>query len=89
MATDNPTYGVNVGSGRFRLPARLAKSSSTGAPAYTANGPQLKNFTTTARNALTGLGASDKGLMVYDVTLSKVAVWNGSAWKDVNNAGTI
>ena len=41
---------------------------------------QLKNYTTTEINALTGMAAGDT---VYNTTLTNVCVYNGSAWRKI------
>ena len=40
---------------------------------------RIYNLTTTQRNALT-LSTTDKGYLVYDITLLSLFVWNGTAW---------
>ena len=40
---------------------------------------RIYNLTTTQRNALS-LTTSDKGYLVYDITLLSLFVWNGTAW---------
>ena len=40
---------------------------------------RIYNLTTTQRNALTLL-TTDKGYLVYDITLLSLFVWNGTAW---------
>jgi len=44
---------------------------------------QLKNYTTTEINALSGMAA---GYMVFNTTLSLVCVYNGLAWRKINDA---
>jgi len=40
---------------------------------------RIYNLTTTQRNALS-LTTTDKGYLVYDITLLSLFVWNGTAW---------
>ena len=40
---------------------------------------RIYNLTTTQKNALT-LSTTDKGYLVYDITLLSLFVWNGTAW---------
>lgn len=40
---------------------------------------RIYNLTTTQRNALS-LSTTDKGYLVYDITLLSLFVWNGTAW---------
>lgn len=40
-------------------------------------------FTTTQKNALTGVA---EGSVIYDTTLNKLCLYNGSAWETVTSA---
>jgi len=44
---------------------------------------QLKNYTTTEINALSGMAA---GYMVFNTTLALVCVYNGTGWRKINDA---
>lgn len=79
MAVDNPNFAVPVGSGRVRLPARLSKTQ------LGPDGYRLPKKTTTQRNALS-LGTAGEGTVLYDDTLNKAILWNGTTW--VNMDGT-
>ncbi len=48
------------------------------------DGFSCPRLTTTGRTALT-LTAGDKGMMVYDTTLTDLCIWNGAAWEFVND----
>jgi hypothetical protein len=50
------------------------------------DGFSVPRLTTAGRTSLT-LTASDKGMMVYDVTLQELCIWNGSTWLIVTNTG--
>ena len=41
---------------------------------------RLPRYTTVERDAISGLGASDKGFAIYNTTLNQPETWNGSAW---------
>jgi hypothetical protein len=53
---------------------------SSNALALQGDGAFLPKLDTASRLALT-LGTPDKGLMVYDTTLSTICVWSGTAWE--------
>lgn len=76
MATDvNPTrHGVNIGSGRTRLPQNpsFQQVLHTG-------------YTTTQKNAL-ALGTAGEGTVIYDTTLNKLCLWTGAAWETITSA---
>jgi hypothetical protein len=46
---------------------------------------RIYNLTTTQRNALS-LTTTDKGYLVYDITLLSLFVWNGTAWVSAGGA---
>ena len=48
------------------------------------DGFSCPRLTTAGRTAL-ALTAGDKGMMVYDTTLTDLCIWNGSAWEFVND----
>ena len=68
--------------------ANVVQTSISGghsnALAIQGDGAFLPKLDTTSRIALT-LGTSDKGLMVYDTTLTTICVWNGTAWEFVGD----
>lgn len=63
----------NMGS--VNTAATAAQTSATAAQTTANQGHRI--LTTTAKNALTGVTT---GTMVYDSTLNRMQVWNGSAW---------
>lgn len=60
-------------------------SSTTSAA--TGDGFSCPRVSTGGRLAIP-FGANDKGMMVYDVTLNSLFVWNGSAWELIDGTGT-
>ena len=48
------------------------------------DGFSCPRLTTTGRTALT-LTTGDKGMMVYDTTLTTLCIWNGTAWEFIND----
>ena len=64
--------------------ANVVQTSISGghsnALAIQGDGAFLPKLDTASRLALT-LGTPDKGLMVYDTTLTTICVWNGTAWE--------
>jgi len=48
------------------------------------DGFSCPRLTTTGRTALT-LTTGDKGMMVYDTTLTTLCIWNGTAWEFVSD----
>jgi hypothetical protein len=48
------------------------------------DGFSCPRLTTAGRTALS-LTAGDKGMMVYDTTLTDLCIWNGAAWEFVND----
>jgi hypothetical protein len=46
------------------------------------DGFSCPRLTTTDRNALS-LGVNGKGMMVYDVTIQSLCIWDGSSWSIV------
>ena len=48
------------------------------------DGFSCPRLTTAGRTAL-ALTAGDKGMMVYDTTLTDLCIWNGTAWEFVND----
>jgi len=50
------------------------------------DGFSCPRLTTVGRTALT-LTTGDKGMMVYDTTLTTLCIWNGSAWISLPAAG--
>lgn len=77
MAADPEAYGKPIGSGRVRLPARLGKDRIS--PDFT----KFVKKTTTQRNAL-ALGTAGEGSVVYDDTLNKLVLWNGTTWTNLD-----
>lgn len=77
MAIDKDTYATNQGSGRYRLPARLGKDR------INADYDKFVSKTTTQRNALS-LGSGGAGAVVFDSTLGKLVLWNGTAWRNLD-----
>ena len=59
-------------------------SSTTSAA--TGDGFSCPRVSTGGRLAIP-FGANDKGMMVYDVTLNSLFVWNGSAWELIDGTG--
>lgn len=51
----------------------------------TSSGFLPPRMTTTQKNAI---NSPTSGMLVYDITLSGLSVYNGSAWVTVSNAGT-
>jgi len=49
------------------------------------DGFSCPRLTTTGRTALT-LTTGDKGMMVYDTTLTDLCIWNGTAWEFVSDS---
>ena len=68
--------------------ANVVQTSISGgrsnALAIQGDGAFLPKLDTTSRLALT-LGTPDKGLMVYDTTLTTICVWSGIAWEFIND----
>ena len=68
--------------------ANVVQTSISGghsnALAIQGDGAFLPKLDNASRVALT-LGTPDKGLMVYDTTLTTICVWNGLAWEFVND----
>ncbi len=60
---------------------------SSNALAIQGDGAFLPKLDTASRLALT-LGTPDKGLMVYDTTITAICVWNGTAWEFVTDSTT-
>lgn len=58
------------------LPSALVEIQST------THGFLLPRMTTTQKNAI---ATPDEGLVVYDTTLHKLAVWTGAAWETVTS----
>ncbi len=85
MAYDANDDGVFKGSNRVRLPARLraANFAATVLAVLSGNPVKLQKLTTTQRDALT-LGTGGEGTLVYDDTLNKVVLWNGTAWRNAD-----
>jgi hypothetical protein len=53
------------------------------------DGFSCPRLTTAGRTALT-LTAGDKGMMVYDTTLTTLCIWNGTAWEFISdNSNTV
>ena len=52
--------------------------------ASTGDGFSVPRLTTAGRTAI-ALTPSDKGMMVYDTTLTTLCVWNGTAWEFVSD----
>ena len=50
-------------------------------------GVLLPRLTTAQRTAISGLGASEEGLLVYDETTDSFWYWNGSQWQEMGSAG--
>jgi hypothetical protein len=48
----------------------------------TTKGVRMPNMTTTQKNAIASPAA---GLMVFDTTLSKLAVYSGTAWQTITS----
>jgi hypothetical protein len=48
----------------------------------TTKGVRMPNMTTTQKNAISSPAA---GLMVFDTTLSKLAVYSGTAWQTITS----
>lgn len=46
----------------------------------------LPNRTTTEANSMSGTNLIS-GTMIYNTTLSKAEVWNGSVWETITSAG--
>ena len=55
--------------------------------ASTGDGFSVPRLSTTGRLAIT-FGTGDKGMMVYDVTLNSLFIWNGTAWEHIDGTGT-
>ncbi len=49
------------------------------------DGFSCPRLTTAGRTALT-LTTGDKGMMVYDTTLTTLCIWNGTAWEFINDS---
>lgn len=75
MAIDKDVYATNQGSGRYRLPARLGKDR------INSDWSAFPSKTTTQRDALTGHPA---GAVVFDSTLGKLVLWNGTEWRNLD-----
>ena len=41
---------------------------------------RFPRYTTAQRDAISGLGASDKGFAIYNTTLNRLETWAGGAW---------
>jgi hypothetical protein len=52
--------------------------------AATGDGFSVPRLTTTGRTAI-ALTPSDKGMMVYDTTLTTLCLWNGTAWEFIGD----
>jgi hypothetical protein len=72
--------------------ANVVQTSISGghsnALAIQGDGAFLPKLDTASRLALT-LGTPDKGLMVYDTTLTTICVWSGTAWTYVMTSSSI
>lgn len=55
--------------------------TTTGAIANTATIVKAPNYTTTEKNAL----VAQAGWLVFDTTLGKLCVYNGSAWQTITS----
>jgi hypothetical protein len=66
----------NVGIGTTANASAILDAQST------TKGVRMPNMTTTQKNAIASPAA---GLMVFDTTLSKLAVYSGSAWQTVTS----
>ena len=50
-------------------------------------GVLLPRLTTAQRTAISGLGASEEGLLVYDESTDSFWYWSGSQWQEMGSAG--
>ena len=50
-------------------------------------GVLLPRLTTAQRTAISGLGASEEGLLVYDESTDSFWFWSGSEWQEMGTAG--
>lgn len=71
--------------------ANVVQTSISGgtsnALALQGDGAFLPKLNTAARAALS-LGTPDKGLMVYDTTLTAICVWNGTDWEFIGDSSS-
>ncbi len=85
VAADNITAGSDVLATNFNGYDATMTNLSSVASALNANNSLLEAghrvVTTVQKNALTGVTT---GTMVYDSTLSRIDVWNGTAWVPIS-----
>ncbi len=70
-------YGGSVGIGTSSPSASTILDAQS-----TTKGVRMPNMTTTQKNAIASPAA---GLMVFDTTLSKLAVYSGTAWQTITS----
>lgn len=81
LSTDSHSYLVNASGitiGTFNAPG----SGSILTIDSTTKGIRLSNLTTTQKN---NISAPLAGVVVFDTTLGKICVYNGSAWETVTS----
>jgi hypothetical protein len=54
----------------------------------TSQGFLMPRMSGAQRLAISGLGATDAGLQVYDISTNSIFVWNGSAWVSLATSGS-
>ena len=69
-----PTGFVGLGTS---IPAAILDVQTT------TSGIRFPNMTTTQKNAMTGM---QKGTVIFDTTLNKLCVYNGTAWQTITSA---
>ena len=80
-ANEERSYNSSTGNANITLDGSInSVSTITGLNIKSNQFVQLKNYTTTEINALTGMAAGDT---VYNTSLTNVCVYNGSAWRKI------
>ena len=77
------SYGWSFNSGGNAIDPNT--NNAILALASTSRGFQPPRMTTTQRDAVTWGATSDLGMIIFNITLVKLQVWNGSAWETVTS----